>query len=76
MKNEQLYLILGSAFLIASGLIFTLERMITWGTELSTGTWSTFPESSFFSNLFVSLFLLLGIVFFVLFFRINNNEIR
>lgn len=79
MKSEKEHLILGSVFLIAGGFIVTLERLINhvyWLGQVHTGAFPTVPESGVFSNIFVYLFLLIGINFFVLYFKDYFKEIR
>ena len=79
MKSEKEHLILGSVFLIAGGFIVTLERLINhvyWLGQVHTGAFPTVPESGVFSNLFVSLFLLIGVNFFILYFKDYFKEIH
>lgn len=62
-KAQQIFL--GAAFILAGGLIYTIERMtahLYWVGQINTGTWDTMPKTYLFENLFTSLFLLMGII--------------
>ncbi|WP_143484620.1 hypothetical protein [Halalkalibacillus sediminis] len=53
--NKNTYLILGSIFILASGLIYSIERLssyVYWLAQTNTGSWPTNPEISFFDNTF------------------------
>ncbi|WP_052124383.1 hypothetical protein [Planococcus sp. PAMC 21323] len=57
--------ILGSLFMLTSGLIFTIERLtayVYWTGQVNTGQWDTVPQTfSFFDNLFIPLFFIVGL---------------
>lgn len=59
--------ILGALFILTSGLIFTIERLIAyvhWVGQVNTGTWDTVPQTMpLFNNLFIVLFFIVGIGF-------------
>ncbi|MFD2762489.1 hypothetical protein [Lentibacillus juripiscarius] len=49
--NKNTSLILGSLFILASGLIYTIERLssyVYWLAQINTGSWQTNPGISFF----------------------------
>lgn len=64
--DKKTTLILGSLFILTSGLIFTIERLtayVYWSAQINTGTWTTIPQPMPLSdNLFTGLFFLIGIV--------------
>ncbi len=66
-------IILGSLFILTSGLIFTIERLtayVYWSAQIKTGTWDTIPQMTPLSdNLFIGLFLLIGIVLIIMSFK-------
>lgn len=72
--GKKLYYIFGTIFLIASGLIYTVERGIAYyswiGQRLSAsqvGMCSTTPElPGLFTNIFIPGFVIIGAIFFVL----------
>ncbi|MHB8064932.1 MAG: hypothetical protein ACYDG2_20310 [Ruminiclostridium sp.] len=73
--DKKLYYILGTVFVITSGLIYTFERFISQnslpvqGTNISQGgnvsSYTVTLHSSLFSNIFVSIFLVIGGIFFI-----------
>lgn len=71
--DKKLGLILGSLFILMSGLIFTIERLtanVYWLAQINTGTWDNTPQTiPLINNLFTVVFLLIGIIFFVLSFQ-------
>lgn len=71
--DKKLSLILGSLFILTSGLIFTIERLtayVYWSAQINTGTWDTTPKTMpLFDNLFIALFFIIGIVFIILSFK-------
>ncbi|MFJ7886685.1 hypothetical protein ACIQYL_01190 [Lysinibacillus xylanilyticus] len=71
--DKKTSLILGSLFILTSGLIFTIERLtayVYWSGQINTGTWDTIPRTIPLSgNLFTVLFLLVGIVFIIVSFK-------
>ncbi|MDQ0177311.1 hypothetical protein [Bacillus chungangensis] len=79
MIDRKTSLYLGSIFLLTSGLLFTIERLssyIYWFAQITTGQYPTYHETfSFLDNLFVPLFLLIGISFFIYYFYSKNKPI-
>lgn len=71
--DKKTSLVLGSLFILTSGLIFTIERLtayVYWSAQINTGTWETIPETMpLFDNLFIGLFFLVGIVFIIVSFK-------
>ena len=71
--DKKTSLILGSLFILTSGLIFTIERLtayVYWAAQINTGTWDTIPQTMPLSdNLFTVLFFLVGIVFIIVSFK-------
>ena len=71
--DKKVNLILGSLFILTSGLIFTIERLsayVYWSAQINTGTYDTTPETMLlFDNLFIALFFLIGIVFIIVSFK-------
>lgn len=71
--DKKTSLILGSLFILTSGLIFTIERLtayVYWSAQINTGTWDTIPQSMPLSdNLFTGLFFLVGIVLIIVSFK-------
>ena len=71
--DKKTSLILGSLFILTSGLIFTIERLtayVYWSAQIKTGTWDTIPQTMPLSdNLFTGLFFLVGIVFIIVSFK-------
>jgi hypothetical protein len=56
----KLSLILGSVFILTSGLIFTIERLtayVYWFAQTNTASYPTIPEIPLFDNLFTVIFL-------------------
>ena len=81
--DKKISLILGSLFILTSGLIFTIERLsayVYWSAQINTGTYDTIPETMpLFDNLFIALFFLIGIVFIIMSFkkeRLLNERIQ
>ena len=64
--DKKTSLILGSLFILTSGLIFTIERLtayVYWLAKINTGTYNTIPQTMPLSdNLFTVLFFLIGII--------------
>ena len=64
--NRNTTFIMGLIFILTSGLIFTIERLnsyVYWfAQKTNSGSYPTVPESLYFSNIFVWLFLLIGII--------------
>ena len=71
--DKKISLILGSLFILTSGLIFTIERLsryVYWSAQINTGTYRTNPETMpLFDNFFIALFFLIGIVFIIVSFK-------
>lgn len=71
--DKKLGLVLGSLFIITSGLIYTMERLIAyiyWLAQINTGSWDTIPQTMpLLKNLFIGAFLIVGIVFIVMSFK-------
>lgn len=71
--DKKLGLVLGSLFILTSGLIYTMERLIAyiyWFAQINTGTWDTVPQTMpLFKNLFIVAFLIIGIIFIVMSFK-------
>ncbi|WP_391207308.1 hypothetical protein [Psychrobacillus sp. L4] len=71
--DKKTSLILGSLFILTSGLIFTIERLtayVYWSAQINTGAWDTIPQTLPLSdNLFTGLFSLVGIVFIIVSFK-------
>ena len=75
--DKKISLLLGSLFILTSGLIFTIERLISyiyWSAQINTGTWNITPQPMpLTDNLFTGLFLLVGIVLVVMSFKKKGN---
>ena len=71
--DKKTSLILGSLFILTSGLIFTIERLtayVYWLAQTNTGTWETIPQRMPLSdNLFTGLFFLVGVVLIIVSFK-------
>jgi len=73
--KSSIFFVLATILLLASGLIFTIERFIAYYSwigqmQAHTGSFPTYPElPTFFSNGFVPLFLVGSFVLFVIGFR-------
>ena len=71
--NKKINLILGSLFILTSGLIYTIERLsryVYWSAQINTGEYATNPETlPIFDNPFIVLFFLIGIIFIVMSFK-------
>jgi len=71
--KKNLSLILGSLFILTSGLIFTIERLIShiyWLAKMNTGSYNIEPQSiPLFNNIFISVFLMIGIIFIIVHFE-------
>lgn len=74
--DKKLGLILGSLFILTSGLIYTIERLtayIYWFAQINTGTWDTIPQTMpLLKNLFIGAFLIIGIFFIFMSFKKKN----
>ncbi|MCJ8008625.1 hypothetical protein ACFFF5_08405 [Lederbergia wuyishanensis] len=70
-------LILGALFILASGLMYSVERVISivhWSALTHTGSFPTSPPPpSLLDNLFIPLFLLVGIIFIYFAFKRNGE---
>ncbi|GEN45617.1 hypothetical protein AHA02nite_13930 [Alkalibacillus haloalkaliphilus] len=75
--DKKISLILGSVFILTSGLIFTIERLsryVYWSAQINTGQFATNPKTiPILDNLFIALFFLIGIIFFVVFFKRESH---
>ncbi|WP_252504403.1 hypothetical protein [Sporosarcina sp. Marseille-Q4943] len=71
--DKKTSLILGSLFILTSGLIFTIERLtayVYWAAKINTGTWDTIPQKlPLYENLFTGLFFLVGILLIIVSFK-------
>ena len=78
--DRKIYYILGTIFLISSGFLYTIERGIAyyyWIGQMSvvshTGSYSTNPQlPRLFTNIYIPIFLIVGVVFYVLAYRKRN----
>lgn len=75
--DKKLGLVLGSLFILTSGLIYTMERLIAyvyWFAQINTGTWDTVPQTMpLLKNLFIGAFFIIGIVFIFMSFKKENH---
>lgn len=68
--DKKVRYILGTVFIIAAGLIYTFERFISyfaWIGEMNAnlGSFSTYPDiPGVFTNIFVPIFIIMGVIFF------------
>ncbi|MBS4196725.1 hypothetical protein [Lederbergia citri] len=71
--DRKISLILGSIFILTSGLLYSIERIISiihWTALTQTGEYPTTPPSpNLVDNLFVLFFLVVGIIFFIMAFK-------
>lgn len=71
--DKKISLILGSLFVLTSGLIFTIERLtayVYWSAQINTGKWDTIPQTLPLSdNLFTVLFFLVGMLLIIVSFK-------
>ncbi|MDN4607203.1 hypothetical protein [Sporosarcina highlanderae] len=71
--DKRVGLILGSLFILMSGLIFTIERLtayVYWSAQIKTGTWATTPQPMpLTDNLFTVIFFLIGVVIVIVAFQ-------
>ena len=71
--DRKISIILGSIFIMMSGLLFTIERLGAYIHRIAEITSDSYPTElvmpSLFTNLFVPLFILIGIVLIWLAFR-------
>lgn len=68
--DKKICLILGSLFILISGIIYTVERLseyIYWSAQIITGVYDTTNSVTIplLDNPFIALFLLIGIAFIV-----------
>ncbi|WP_074597787.1 hypothetical protein [Sediminibacillus halophilus] len=72
MIDRKTKLIFGLVFLLASGFLYTMERLnryIYWFAQTSTGEFPTNPDMQLiYQNLFIPVFLLISILFFIWYF--------
>lgn len=75
--DKKVTLILGSLFILTSGIIFTLERLravLYWTAEIEAGPYELNPKLfPFFDNLFTVVFLLVGIALLLVSSRDTNE---
>lgn len=79
--DRKIYYIFGTIFLISSGFLYTIERGFAyyyWVGQISaashTGSYSTNPQlPSLFTNIYIPLFLIIGVIFYVLAYRKRNR---
>jgi hypothetical protein len=70
--DKKLYYILGTVFIVTSGILYSLERFISyfaWIGQMNanTGSFPTYPDlPSLFTNVFVPTFIIIGVILFVL----------
>lgn len=68
--DKKVNCILGSVFIITAGIIYTFERFISyfaWIGEMNAnlGSFSTYPNTpGVFTNIFVPIFIFMGVFFF------------
>jgi hypothetical protein len=77
--SNDFYRKIGSAFLFAAALLYTVERIgnkIVYGIESNAGHGTSIPfVTNFFENVFVPAFTLIGVILFVYGFpRKNENS--
>ncbi|MBW9157321.1 hypothetical protein LGL55_07260 [Clostridium tagluense] len=78
--DRKTYYILGTIFLISSAFLYEIERGIayySWIGQMSahTGSYSTNPQlPSLFTNIYIPIFLIIGVVFYVLAYRKRNRN--
>ena len=68
--DNKTYCILGTLFIIAGGLIYSIERAIAYlvwvGQMNALSSWPTLPElPTFLTNFFIPVFIFVGIIFFL-----------
>jgi hypothetical protein len=64
--NQNFKIILGFAFILMSGLVFTIERLVVhihWLGLTNTGTFPTVAEATLLDHLVSAILLLSGISF-------------
>ncbi len=70
--DKKINYILGTVFIITSGILYSLERLISYFSWIgqmnaNTGSYPTYPDlPSINTNIFVLIFIIIGIVFFAL----------
>lgn len=73
LLDKKISLILGSVFILTSGLIYTIERLsryVYWSAQINTGQYATNPKSiPILDNLFIALFFLIGIIIMIVSFK-------
>lgn len=70
--NKNTKLMLGSIFILASGLIYTVERLSSYVyllAQINTGSWETNPSISLVGNIYILLFIIIGLMFIVIAFK-------
>jgi hypothetical protein len=78
--DKRLFYILGTVFIIASGILYSFERFIayfSWIGQMNAHTGS-FPNNpdlpGLSSNIFIPIFVIIGIALFVLGCRCKSNS--
>jgi len=80
--DKILYYILGAVFIIISSVLYTIERFIAyylWIGQMSanTGSYPTNPDlPGLFTNIFIPIFIIIGVILFVLGVKQKNNNIN
>jgi|BarGraIncu00431A_1022009.scaffolds.fasta_scaffold34386_1 hypothetical protein len=78
--DKKLYYILGTIFIISSGFIYVVERgfaYYTWVGQLTAHlqSYSSSPQSpNLITNIYIPLFLIIGIVFYVSAYKKRDNS--
>lgn len=79
--DKKVRYMLGTVFIIAAGLIYTFERFIAyfaWIGEMNAnlGSFSTYPDiPGVFTNIFVPIFIGIGVLFWVSTRKDKNKEL-
>lgn len=77
--DKRLNYILGTVFIITSGMLYSLERFIayvTWIGQINahTGSFPNAPDLPGLStNIFIPIFIIIGVAFFVRGYRQNTK---
>ncbi len=78
--DKKLHYVLGTVFIITSGILYSFERFIAYffwiGQMNVTGSFPTNPLvlPGLSSNIFIPIFLIIGVVLFVLGYRCKSNS--
>lgn len=77
--DKKLCYILGTVFIITTGIIYSLERFIAyvaWIGQMNahTGSFPIYPDlPSMLTNVFIPIFAVLGIMLFVIGYKKSNS---